>query len=310
MYGTITTDKYATKYGADGKPIAPKFRHGSGYQKELKNYNYAIKDESIANRLGNLGGGTLQGTQTEKEAELAGLEQAKLGYGQGLGQTGQDIQRIKELQQGRTSQSGADPVSAAIMGQKQGALANAQRGMSASGVKGGTAQGVLSNVEKEQNQNIAASLYGQQRQSIADERSLAGNTLAGTVAMSQGSKGTGTAGNMPNAPEMGGMFGTVICTELYRQGIMPLDMYIKDMQYGESVDHETLIGYRLLATPIVKLMHKYAIVTSIVSIPAMAWARNMAGDYNFFGSIISMIGEPICNVVGKIKLSFSGAKYV
>lgn len=273
-----------------------------GDNKRLSDYNQGIMPTGV----------TTSGTAAEKAGELAGLERAGLGYGQNLGQTGQDIQRIKELQQGRTSQSGADPVSAAIMGQKQGALANAQRGMSASGVKGGTAQGVMSNVEKEQNQNIAASLYGQQRQSIADERSLASNMLAGTEAMSQGGKATGTSQNMPKAPEMGGMgiAGTVICTELHRQGIMPLDMYIKDMQYGESLDHVTLIGYRLLANPVVKLMHKYAIVTSIVSIPAMAWARNMAGEYNFLGSMISFIGEPICHIVGKIKLSLSGAKYV
>ena len=252
---------------------------------------------------------TLSGTFKERQGQLSGLQLGKTGYGQGLEETGDDIQRVKELQRARTDQSGADPVSAAIMGQKQSALANAQRGMASAGVKGGTAQGVMSNVEKEQNQNIAASLYGQQRQSIADERSLAGNTLAGTTALMQGEKAVGTSGGMPSAPSTGGM-GTVICTELHRQGIMPLDIYIKDMQYGESLDQETLIGYRLLATPVVKLMHKYAIVTKLISIPAMAWARNMAGDYNFFGSLISMIGEPICNVVGKIKLSFLGAKYV
>lgn len=265
-----------------------------------KRYNQGIMPTGVS----------LSGTAAEKEGELAGLERAGLGYGQNLGQTGEDIQRLKRLQQARTEQSGADPVSAAIMSQKQGALANAQRTAGASGVKGGTLQGLLSGVEKEQNQSIAASLYGQQRQSIADERSLASNMLSGTEAMSQGGKATGTSQDMPKAPETGGMFGTVICTELHRQGIMPLDMYIKDMQYGESLDHETLIGYRLLATPVVKLMHKYAIVTSIVSIPAMAWARNMAGQYNFFGSMISFFGEPICHIVGKVKLSFSGAKYV
>jgi len=268
----------------------------------LDNYNNGIMPTGV----------TTSGTPEEKAGELAALERAGLGYGQNFGQTGEDIQRLKRLQQARTEQSGADPTSAAIMSQKQGALANAQRTAGASGVKGGTLQGLLSGVEKEQNQSIAASLYGQQRQSIADERSLAGNMLAGSEAMSQGGKGTGTAQNMPSATQMGGMgiAGTVICTELHRQGIMPTDMYIKDMQYGESLDHATLIGYRLLANPIVKLMHKYALVTSIISIPAMAWARNMAGDYNFFGSVISMIGEPICNIVGKVKLSFSGAKYV
>jgi hypothetical protein len=298
MANEATTIGKAKKSIANEPIVAAKKR---GDDARLAKYNQGIMPTGV----------TTSGTAAEKEGELAGFERAGLGYGQGLSQTGQDIQRIKELQQGRTSQSGADPVSAAIMGQKQGALANAQRGMSASGVKGGTAQGVMSNVEKEQNQNIAASLYGQQRQSIADERSLASNMLAGTEAMSQGGKATGTAQDMPKAPDVGGMgLGTVICTELHRQGIMPLDMYIKDMQYGESLDHVTLIGYRLLANPVVKLMHKYAIVTSIVSIPAMAWARNMAGQYNFFGSMISFFGEPICHIIGKVKLSFSGAKYV
>ena len=265
------------------------------------NYNKGITPTGI----------TLSGTPEEKAGELAGLERAGLGYGQNLGQTGEDIQRLKRLQQARTEQSGADPVSAAIMSQKQGALANAQRTAGASGVKGGTLQGILSGVEKEQNQSIAASLYGQARQSIADERSMASNMLAGTEAMSQGGKATGTAQNMPKAPDTDGL--CVICTELHRQGIMSLELYLIDTNYGIALSlrsPETLIGYRLLATPIVKLMHKYAIVTKLVSIPAMAWARNMAGDYNFFGSIISMVGEPICNVVGKIKLSFSGAKYV
>ena len=306
--GTLTTDPYATKYGADGKAIAPKFRHGSGYQKELQNYNAAIKDESIINRLGNLGGGSLYGTQAEKEGELAGLEQAKLGYGQGLAKTGEDVSRIRDLQKARTDQSGADPVSTAIMNAKAGNVANAQRNLAASGVKGGTAAGAIDNVAREQDQAIAASLYGQQRQSIADERSLASNTLAGTVAMSKGGKGEGNANNMPSAPETGGM--TVICTELHRQGIMSDELYAKEVEFGKTVDPIVMAGYTFLATPIAKIMQKSKLCTTLCKYPAMAWARDMAGEENILGSLLFIFGVPLCYFVGKLKLSFSGAKYV
>jgi len=269
----------------------------------------AEKQAGYNNRLGALGGGTIFGTDEEKQHQLAGLEQAKLGYGQGLAQTGQDIQRIRELQQGRTDQSGGDPVSAAIMGQKQGAMANAQRNLASSGVKGGAAAGAIANVERQQNQDIAASLYGQQRQSIADERSLASNTLSGTVAMSEGGKATGTAANMPKAPESGGM-GTVICTELHRQGIMSDEMYAKEIEYGKNVDTLVMEGYVFLATPIVKIMQKSKLCTLLCKYPAMAWARDMAGDENILGSLLFMFGVPLCYFVGRIKLSISGAKYV
>jgi hypothetical protein len=271
-------------------------------------------ETSIQSRINNYSSGASQGTvsvagtRQEQESQLAGMENASTGYGQGLATTGQDIQRIKELQRGRTDQSGGDPVSAAIMGQRQGAMANAQRNLASSGVKGGIAANAVANVGLQQDQQIAASLYGQQRQSIADERSLASNTLAGTVAMMQGGKAEGTTASMPSAPSGGGM--TVICTELYRQGIMPLDIYLKDGIYGASLHPETLIGYRFLANPVVGWMQKSKIVTKLVSIPAMAWANNMAGNGNVFGAIISLIGEPTCYVIGKIKLSILGAKYV
>jgi hypothetical protein len=275
----------------------------------------ATKNTENKNMLANYADGSsigevsVAGTPEEQASQIAGMTNAATGYGQTLGTTGRDVQRIKELQRGRTDQSGGDPVSAAIMGQKQGAMANAQRNLASSGVKGGIAANAVANVGLQKDQQIADSLYGQQRQSIADERSLASNTLAGTVAMMQGGKAEGTAASMPSAPSAGGM-GTVICTELYRQGIMPLDIYLKDGIYGASLHPETLIGYRFLANPVVGWMQKSKIVTKLVSVPAMAWANNMAGNGNVFGAIISLIGEPTCYAIGKIKLSILGAKYV
>lgn len=237
-----------------------------------------------------------------------GLDLAAKGYGQGLDETGQDIQRVKELQRARTE--GSDPISAAIRGQKAGAVANTQRNLAASGVKGGAAAGAIDEISRRHDSDIAASLYGQQAQNIGAERSLASNTLAGTTSLMFGSEGAANADNMPKMPETSGVMGKVICTELYRQGYFDERTYLLDIAYGIHLrKHKpyVYIGYRAWADYVVKAMKKSNLITKLVSTLAVPWAENMAGKSNTLGAIISYIGEPICEVIGKLN---SGVKYV
>lgn len=256
------------------------------------------------------GSSILSGTEAEQKGQLAGLTTGAIGYGQGLGETGQDIQRVKELQSQRTAQSGMDPVSAAIMGQKAGAVAGAQRNLAASGVKGGVAAGAIDAVSRQRDSDIAASLYGQQRQSIADERSLASNMLAGTTGLMYGEKAANV--KQPSLPAQGGM--SVICTELYCQGIMDLNTYEKDCQYGRLLavhSPHVIIGYHVWAKPIVKLMQKSKLFTKIVAYPAMKWANHIAGNKkSIIGYLAVKIGQPICGIIGKLKTQSMGEKYV
>lgn len=250
-------------------------------------------------------GSILTGSEAEQQGQLAGLNLAALGYGQGLQQTGQEIQGVKKKMQERTAQSGADPVSAAIMGQKQSALAGAQRSLQASGAKGAAAAGALEAVGRQRDADIAASLYGQQRTSLLDEKSLLSNILGGTVGLMQGEK----AANIPQpaAPmqDQRGMLGTVICTELYRQGCMDKDLYLKDSEYGRTKSEEVLTGYVFIASPIVKLMQNSKMFTNIVKVPALSWANHIANEkYSTFGYFCQKIGEPICGLIGKLLLSF------
>jgi hypothetical protein len=162
-------------------------------------------------------GNVLSGTVEEQKGQLAGLNLAGMGYGQGLAQTGQDIQGIKKKFAERSAQSGADPVSAAIMGQKQSALAAGQRNLQASGVKGAAAAGALESIGRQKDADIAASLYGQQKASLADERNLASNMLSGTVSTMQGEKAANI--RLPNAPTQdSGTF--YICTMLRSKNLM------------------------------------------------------------------------------------------
>ena len=268
----------------------------------------AARNTQATSALAGGKGNILSGTEAEQEGQLAGLNVGNIGYGQGLETTGQDIQRIKELQRQRTGQSGGDPVSAAIMGQKAGSQAVAQRSLAASGVKGGAAAGAVEAIGRQKDADIAASLYGQQRQSIADERSLAGNMLSGQTSLMQGEKAANV--QLPSAPSSGGGI-TVICTELHRQGIMSLDIYKKDAEYGASLPLEVMAGYTFWATPIASKMKTSPLLTSIVKIPAMKWAKHIAGvEKSLFGYACQYIAEPVCGFIGTILFKFTGAKYV
>ena len=267
----------------------------------------ARSGQAITGQQGNI----LSGSEAEQEGQIAGLNVGNLGYGQGIGETGQDIQRIKDLQRARTDQSGSDPVSAAIMGQKLSSQANARREMNTKGVSGGAAAGAIEEVGRQKDSDIAASLYGQQRQSMSDERSLASNMLSGQTSLMQGERAANI--QTPNPPKASGLMDSVICTELHDQGIMPTELYLKDSEYGrilqDTMPH-IIVGYHSWAKPVVKLMQKSKLFTQIISYPAMKWAKHIAREESsLVGYVCQNIGEPICNLLGRIITLSYGVSY-
>lgn len=260
-------------------------------------------EQSITGQQGNI----LSGSEAEQEGQIAGLNVGNLGYGQGLGQTGSDIQRVKDLQRSMTDNTAGNPVTAAIMSQKAGAEANAKRQLQAGGVKGGAAVGAVEAVSRQRQSDIDASLYGQQRQAIQDERSLASNMLSGQTSLMQGERAANITA--PATPKASGLMDSVICTELHDQGIMPTELYLKDSEYGRILQNtcpDIIVGYHSWAKPTVKLMKKSKLFTKIISYPAMKWAKHIAGEESSaVGYVCQNIGEPLCNIIGKcIKLSY------
>lgn len=144
-------------------------------------------------------GSVLSGTEAEQQGQLAGLNLGATAYGQGLGQTGKDVQGVIQQMKARAAQSGGDPVSAAIMGQKQSAQAQARRSLAGTGARGTAMAGALESIGRQQDQRIAESLYGQQRQSIQDLRNVLGNIISGTTSLMQGEKAANVA--QPSLPK-------------------------------------------------------------------------------------------------------------
>jgi hypothetical protein len=178
------------------------------------------RDQQATRALGGSRGNVLSGTREEQEGQLAGLNLGNIGYGQGLSQTGEDIQRLRDLQRARTD--GTDPVSQAIRNQKGAEVARAQRESAASGVKAGAAMGAANDIARKKDSDIASSLYGQKGRNIASERSFTGNMLSGQISTMQGEKAGGS--QLPGMPASGGggffEATSFICTMLRSKGLM------------------------------------------------------------------------------------------
>ena len=98
----------------------------------------------------------------------------------------------------------------------------------------------------------------------------------------------------------------IICSELFRQGLMEHHIYEADERFGAIMRHAdpaVIEGYKLWATPVVKMMQRYSFVTRAVSFIANPWAKQMAHQMgatekgSLIGKIIMQIGIPFCRVV-------------
>lgn len=113
-----------------------------------------------------------------------------------------------------------------------------------------------------------------------------------------------------NGNGAGNAGGTVICTELYRQGLLSYDVYRADQRFGMRLmrnDPYVILGYHVWAKSVVKLMRKSKAFTHFVHRSVgEAWAKEMAlkEGLNGFGTIrgklIIAIGVPACRVIGRI----------
>jgi len=169
---------------------------------------------------------------------------------------------------------------------------------------GGRSSGEQESIKRQSERDIADSEYNREGQALTDYQKMIGKIISGTSQMELSHMAVGQSGQY-NAPpqQIGGFLGSVICTELFKQGYMDLATYKLDTEYGIHLGNtrpHVLRGYHFLARPIVSLMESSLYFTKLISIPALLWADNMSGKYNFIGNAISVIGETICGIVGTL----------
>lgn len=125
---------------------------------------------------------------------------------------------------------------------------------------------------------------------------LLGGPIGGVIGL-----GIGVAGDF-----VADQVGTVICSELHRQGYIPWNVLYLDGQHRvKTIDDETYKGYLRWAEPTVRLMKKSRVVTQLIRPFGVAWAHEMAHredpkiEGHWLGKILIKIGVPICKRLGR-----------
>lgn len=109
----------------------------------------------------------------------------------------------------------------------------------------------------------------------------------------------------PGAPPAGAK---VICTELYRQGLMDEPTYRADQEFGADLavaDPDAMRGYLAWAPAVVDAMRRSPKLSRVIALIAMPWAEEMAyrmGERKS-GSVIGYlqmeVGLVICRALGR-----------
>lgn len=240
--------------------------------------------------------------QSLSEGMQTGRDRAKDLYGMDTKDVGSNIQDIISRRKEQMDQR--DTVSNKIRSQEGVATRSLGAGQASRGITGSQALQQQAQVKRNSQRGIAEALFKNQQETLGAYQSLMGNVASNSMMLELGHGRLASAPNSQAKPQSSGSgSGTIICTELYHQGYMSEEIYIKDKNYGyhiRDIRPNVYIGYIFMATPIVRLMKKSRLFTKIISIPAMAWAKNMAGEKSFFGRLISGLGESLCGLVGNL----------
>jgi hypothetical protein len=134
---------------------------------------------------------------------------------------------------------------------------------------------------------------------------IAGGATAGSMFGPVGTIVGGVVGGVTAA--VTGDEGTVICTELHRQGFMTDELYATESRFGQSLPHEAMDGYRRWANSIVKAMRKHKWATVLTYALTYHVIREMAHrvdpekypDSPIIGRLYLRFGVPMCMWLGR-----------
>lgn len=100
--------------------------------------------------------------------------------------------------------------------------------------------------------------------------------------------------------------GTVICTELVRQGLLSEPLYVGGFDHFSSLSNQTIRGYQVWARKVVPLMVKYPLLAKILApIGVGRYEFIVSKKLTFWGLVTVYLGQPICYLIGLFVSPFS-----
>ena len=104
---------------------------------------------------------------------------------------------------------------------------------------------------------------------------------------------------------------SVICTHLAREQLIPLDLYSRGHSHFLSLSPYTVSGYRVWGVPVAAKLPKFPRLTVFFQQIVYSRYLHITGDKkNLVGAITVWVGQPVCNLIGRILSGvFHGRKY-
>lgn len=298
-YETAFKEWMASQSGYIGKTAKAQFKSDYNQNQSQQQSFAGIFDPNQRNF-------SMGGSLNERQGRIEGLERAKVLTGKNPFEVGQDYQEAFGNIKKRSQL--ADTGSEMIRASKAGAVADARNDMQKSGVKGGAAAGAVSAIERQKAYDVNNQLVENQRKAEMDYINAAKSNANFTQAseMNYGAMALGKDVEAPPSNSNG--FGTVICSELFRQGLMDAETYAADVEAGKMFREKmpaVMDGYLFLAAPIVRKMQTSKRFTKAVAFFALPWAKAMNGQESVRAGLVFAIGIPLCYITGKL----IGGKY-
>jgi hypothetical protein len=100
----------------------------------------------------------------------------------------------------------------------------------------------------------------------------------------------------------------VICTELYRQGLIPAEVWVSDLVFTKRhISRTTVRGYQWWGVPAVKLMRRSPGFTRFMLLALarpraqeLAWRMGHRDRSDWHGKLVRLVMEPLCWLIGTI----------
>lgn len=225
----------------------------------------------------------VSGTEEARQGALEGLQFGQMLYGQGIQDVGKEAADYGQMVKGRLNQ---DSVSSDLYRQ------NANRRLAQSANKMGMAGATMGGAQEQLRRQAEFNAQAMNQEYKDKALALYGKNISakqqGLATQYQAGKGTGVASTKIDVPNTGG---TIICTELLKQGKISLTEQKRASVFGYKIHPYTYIGYLTIATPIVQLMQKSDKFSNLF----VGWAKSIAKQKP---NLITRLMMPICFMVG------------
>lgn len=174
-------------------------------------------------------------------------------------------------------QAGMDKIIRDIMGSEQG-LAALVQGQSTAGMYGSSTNTLLA-------QRFVTDIAGELAKLTAEQVTNE-SSYEKTIDKKAEQKG-------------GGKIGTVVCTELVRQGLLSRELYDAGHEYFLALSPQTVRGYRVWANRLVPLMRNNKTLCKILlPLAESRYLHITERKKSFLGWLLSSVAEPICYMIG------------